>query len=121
MEPMRNSVSDCLFCKIASGGVPATKVHDDGEIFVIRDINPQAPVHLLLIPHRHIGTILEFAPEDHALVGRVFEVAARIARDEGFGADGYRVIANCNRNAGQTVFHVHFHLLAGRPLGWPPG
>ena len=114
-------MNECLFCKIRDGEIPATKVHDDGAIFVIRDLNPQAPVHLLLIPHLHVETLLDLTPHDYTLVGRIFAVAAGIAREDGFDADGYRVVANCNRNAGQTVFHIHFHLLAGREMDWPPG
>ena len=114
-------MSDCLFCKMGRGEIPVTKVHDDGEIFAIPDINPQAPVHILIIPHRHVATILEFSPNDHPLVGRIYDVAARIAREQGFDRNGYRVVANCNSDAGQTVFHVHFHLLAGRTMEWPPG
>ena len=111
----------CLFCRIGSGEIPATKVHDDAELFAIRDLNPMAPTHVLIIPHKHVETILDFSPADHALVGRVYALAAKLARDEGFADDGYRVVANCNRDGGQSVFHVHFHLLAGRPMGWPPG
>ena len=112
-------MSDCLFCKIGRGDIPAEKVHDDGEMFAIKDINPQAPLHLLLIPHRHAETILDAGIAQTA--GRAFDLAAVLARKHGVADDGYRVVANCNRAAGQTVFHVHFHLLAGRPLGWPPG
>jgi histidine triad (HIT) family protein len=114
-------VSDCLFCKIARGEIPAAKVDDDRELFVIRDINPQAPVHMLIIPHRHIETISQFGADDEPLIGRIYRKAADLARAQGFEASGYRVVANCNRDAGQTVYHVHFHLLAGRPMGWPPG
>ena len=112
-------MSDCLFCKIARGEIPAEKVHDDGEIFAIKDINPQAPLHLLLIPHRHMDTILD--PGVSAVAGRVFDTAGELARKYGHAEQGFRVVANCNRDAGQTVFHVHFHLLAGRRFAWPPG
>ena len=114
-------MSDCLFCKIGAGELAAEKVLDDGELFAIEDINPVAPTHLLIIPHRHIDTILELGDEHATMVGRVFAVAAHLAREGGFGEAGYRVVANCNRGAGQTVFHIHFHLLAGRRLAWPPG
>ena len=115
------TVSECLFCNIRDGKMPAEKVFDDGELFVIKDINPAAPTHVLIIPHRHVETILELGPDDSELVGKVYLVAAELARAEGFADSGYRVVANCNRDGGQTVFHVHFHLLAGRGLGWPPG
>ena len=111
----------CLFCRIGAGEIPATKVHEDAELFAIRDINPVAPTHVLIIPHKHVETILDFADTDHALIGRVYALAAKLARADGFADAGYRVVANCNRDAGQTVFHVHFHLLAGRPMSWPPG
>ena len=114
-------MADCLFCKIAKGDLSADKVHDDGELFAIRDINPAAPTHVLVMPHKHIETILDFTEDDRQLVGRVYEVATSIARSEGFARDGFRIVANCNRDGGQTVFHVHFHLLAGRRLLWPPG
>ncbi len=114
-------MADCLFCRIATGEIAAEKVHDDGELFVIKDINPQAPTHVLIIPHKHIETILEIGPEERDMVGRVYEIAAEYARRQGFADSGYRVVANCNRDGGQTVFHVHFHLLAGRPMRWPPG
>ncbi len=114
-------MSDCLFCKISAGDVPAEKVHDDGELFAIKDINPTAPVHLLIIPHKHIETIADLEAAHAELIGKVYLTARDIARDEGFDEDGYRVVANCKRDGGQTVFHIHFHLLAGRPMSWPPG
>lgn len=112
-------MSECLFCRIARGEIPAEKVHDDGEMFAIKDINPQAPLHLLLIPHQHAETILDAGIGPMAR--HAFVLAAALARENGVAEQGYRVVANCNRDAGQTVFHVHFHLLAGRPLKWPPG
>src|SRR5262245_26009093 len=112
-------MSDCLFCKIARGDIPAEKVSDDGTLFAIKDINPQAPLHLLLIPYEHMETILD--PGVSAVAGRVYELAGALARERGHADNGFRVVANCNRDAGQTVFHVHFHLLAGRKFGWPPG
>lgn len=114
-------MSECIFCRIGAGEIPVAKLHDDAELFAIQDINPAAPKHALIIPKRHIETLLDFRPDDQALVGRVYALAADIARTEGFADSGYRIVANCNRDGGQTVFHVHFHLLAGRPLGWPPG
>lgn len=114
-------MADCLFCKIAVGDIPAEKVHDDGELFAIKDVNPVAPVHLLIIPHAHIETIVDLEPSHAELIGKVYLAAGKIAEAEGFAADGFRVVANCNRDGGQTVFHIHFHLLAGRPMSWPPG
>lgn len=114
-------MKDCLFCKIARDELPAEKVHDDGELFVIKDINPAAPTHLLIIPHRHIETILDLAGDESDVAGRVYTLAAKLARDAGFADDGFRVVANCNRDGGQTVFHIHFHLLGGRRFSWPPG
>jgi histidine triad (HIT) family protein len=114
-------MSDCLFCKIGSGQIGAEKLHDDGELFAITDLNPAAPTHLLIIPHRHIETILDLGGDDRELIGNAYLVAADLARRSGFDEAGYRVVANCNRDGGQTVFHIHFHLLAGRPMSWPPG
>jgi histidine triad (HIT) family protein len=114
-------MADCLFCKIAADEVPAEKVHDDGELFAIKDINPAAPVHLLLIPHNHIETIADLDSSNAGIIGKVYLTARKVAEGEGFADDGYRVVANCNRDGGQTVYHIHFHLLAGRPMSWPPG
>ena len=114
-------MADCLFCGIAAGTIDAEKVYDDGELFAIRDINPAAPTHLLIIPHRHIATPAEIVADDATLVGGVYAVAARLAKEAGFDADGYRVVSNCNRDGGQSVYHIHFHLLAGRQMCWPPG
>jgi histidine triad (HIT) family protein len=111
----------CLFCRIGAGEIPAAKVYEDAELFVIRDINPVAPTHVLIIPRKHVETLLDLTESDHALVGRVHALAAKLAREEGFADAGYRVVANCNRDGGQSVFHIHFHLLAGRPMTWPPG
>ena len=118
---MATAMSDCIFCKIGAGEIPAEKVHDDGEVFAIRDINPAAPTHVLIIPHRHTETISEFDDAGYATVGRIYRTAAELARAEGIDESGYRVVANCNRDGGQTVFHVHFHLLGGRAFSWPPG
>ena len=114
-------MSDCIFCKIDRGGIPAEKVHEDGDLFVIRDINPQAPTHLLIIPKRHIPTLLDLEDADLPVIGRVYDVANRLAREHGFEKSGYRVVVNCGAGAGQSVFHIHYHLLAGRPMKWPPG
>ena len=114
-------MTDCIFCKIAAGEIPATKVYDDGEVLAFRDINPEAPVHLLVIPRRHIATLNDLTEADAALIGRLYLAAKQVAIELGVAENGYRTVINCNRNAGQIVFHVHMHLLAGRELGWPPG
>ena len=112
---------DCLFCRIASGQIPTQKVYEDDEIVAFEDINPQAPVHLLVIPRKHTATLNDIQPADDATVGRLHRVAAELARDRDLAERGYRVVMNCNAEAGQTVFHIHLHLLGGRPMQWPPG
>ncbi len=114
-------MNDCIFCKIAAGEIPADIVYDDGEVLAFRDINPEAPVHLLLIPRRHIATLNDLSEADAALVGRLYLAGKQIAVELGVAESGYRTVINCNRDAGQLVFHIHMHLLAGRELGWPPG
>ena len=114
-------MSDCLFCRIVKGEIPATKVYEDERAVVIEDISPVAPLHLLLIPRKHFANALDLDPADFELVGHLFGLAARIARERGVAESGFRIVANNNAGAGQSVFHCHFHLLAGRPLGWPPG
>lgn len=114
-------MNDCIFCKIAAGEIPADIVYDDGEVLAFRDINPEAPVHLLLIPRRHIATLNDLNEADAALVGRLYLAGQQIAMELGVAESGYRTVINCNRDAGQLVFHIHMHLLAGRELGWPPG
>lgn len=112
---------NCLFCKIASGRIPANIVHETEHVLAFRDINPQAPTHVLIIPMRHIATINDLDDGDAELVGRLLTAARDIARQEGTDAAGYRVTMNCNKAAGQTVFHLHLHLLGGRNFSWPPG
>ena len=114
-------MNDCIFCKVAAGEIPADIVYDDGEVLAFRDINPEAPVHLLLIPRRHIATLNDLSEADAALVGRLYLAGQQIAVELGVAESGYRTVINCNRDAGQLVFHIHMHLLAGRELGWPPG
>ncbi len=114
-------MSDCIFCKIASGSIPSKKVFEDDEVFAFEDINPQAPVHILVIPRKHIPTALDLAPSDHALIGRLFETAGTIARERNIAERGYRLVMNTNPESGQTVYHIHLHLLGGRPMHWPPG
>ena len=111
----------CLFCKIVAGEIPSTKVYDDSEILAFRDIAPQAPQHIVIIPKTHISSANEITPENSRIVAKVFEAAAKIAASEGFRDKGYRIVNNCGEDGGQTVGHIHFHLLAGRNLGWPPG
>lgn len=114
-------MNDCIFCKIAAGEIPADIVYDDGEVLAFRDINPEAPVHLLLIPRQHIATLNDLSEADATLVGRLYLAGQQIASELGVAESGYRTVINCNRDAGQLVFHIHMHLLAGRELGWPPG
>lgn len=115
------SEGDCLFCKIVAGDIPADVILETDSTVAFRDVNPKAPMHVLVIPKRHVATINALTAGDEHLIGDLFLVAARIAGDEGLADDGYRVVMNCNAAAGQTVFHIHLHLLGGRSLGWPPG
>ena len=112
---------DCLFCQIANGEIPAKIVHEDDQLLAFEDINPQAPFHVLVIPRRHIPTLNDVVDGNEALLGGMVTRAAQLARDYGHAQDGYRTVFNCNRGAGQTVFHIHLHLLAGRNMTWPPG
>jgi histidine triad (HIT) family protein len=114
-------MSDCLFCRIASGDIPSRKVYADEEFCAFEDINPQAPTHVLLIPRKHIPTLNDLGPEDADLMGRLVVLASRLAKERGLDKKGFRLNANCLESAGQSVFHVHFHLLGGRTFGWPPG
>jgi histidine triad (HIT) family protein len=111
----------CLFCRIAAGELPAKIVYQDEKLLVIEDINPATPLHLLLIPRKHIIGILDLLPADDLLIGHIFRVAAAIARERGVAESGFRIVANTNADAGQSVFHIHFHFLAGRSMAWPPG
>ena len=106
---------DCLFCKIIAGDIPSTKVYEDDLVYAFRDINPQAPTHILVIPKAHIDSVNGITAENSAVVAHIFEVIPQIARAEGL-ADGYRVVSNCGAHAGQTVFHLHFHILGGKEL-----
>ena len=112
---------DCLFCKFVTGEMQPEVVHQNEDVLAFRDINPQAPTHVLIVPKRHIPTINDLTDADGAVIGKLFTAARDIARDEGLAEDGYRVTMNCNEGAGQTVFHLHLHLLGGRVFGWPPG
>ena len=115
------SQEDCLFCKILAGDIPAEIVYESKTAIAFRDINPQASTHVLIIPRRHIATINEIEPDDEELVGSLYTAAREIAAAEGVAEEGYRAVMNCNAGAGQTVFHIHLHLLGGRRLEWPPG
>lgn len=112
---------DCIFCKIASGAIPAKIVHEDDQLIAFHDLQPQAPTHILVIPKRHFSTLNELTDDDAALVGQLVIAARAIARDAGFADDGFRVVMNCNEQGGQSVYHIHLHLLAGRQMHWPPG
>ena len=114
-------MADCLFCKIISGEIPGAIVYQDDRLIAFKDINAQAPMHVLVVPRRHIATLNDLGPEDDALVGEMTRRAAAIAKEHGHSDRGYRTIFNCNAGAGQTVFHIHMHVLGGRRLGWPPG
>ncbi|HZB25254.1 MAG TPA: histidine triad nucleotide-binding protein [Vicinamibacterales bacterium] len=114
-------MSGCLFCRIVSGEMPASLVYQDERVLAFRDINPQAPNHVLVIPRKHIATLNDLSPEDDELVGELVRRGAAIARELGVSDAGYRTVFNCNADAGQTVFHIHLHVLGGRRLGWPPG
>ncbi len=113
--------TDCLFCKILDGDIPAEIIFESDDAIAFRDVNPQAPTHVLIIPRQHIATINDLDSGDDTIVGKLFLAAQQVANDEGIADDGYRVVMNCNAAAGQTVFHLHLHLLGGRQMGWPPG
>jgi len=113
--------STCLFCRIVTGEIPAAKVYEDDRLVAFKDINPQAPLHVLVIPREHIATINDLDAAHEGLVGAMVRRAAALAAEAGYADRGYRTVLNCNADAGQTVFHIHLHLLAGRSLGWPPG
>ncbi len=111
----------CIFCRIAKKEIPAQVVYEDERVLAFYDINPQAPYHILVIPKKHISTLLELQEEDKVLIGHLFLVMKKLAEELGLSERGYRVVVNCGEEAGQTVFHVHYHFLSGRPFGWPPG
>ncbi|MFW3613741.1 histidine triad nucleotide-binding protein [Billgrantia antri] len=114
-------MQDCMFCKIVKREIPADIVYEDEQVLAFNDINPQAPTHILIIPKQHIATLNDVEASDQALVGRLPYVAARLAEERGFAADGYRVVMNCNDQGGQTVYHIHMHLMGGRRFTWPAG
>lgn len=114
-------MENCIFCSIVNGKIPSEIVYSDEYVVCFKDINPEAPVHLLIIPKKHINSVNELTNEDKELVGHIYIAAQEIAKKFGVAESGYRVVTNCGRDAGQTVQHLHFHLLAGRNLTWPPG
>ena len=114
-------MSDCLFCKIAAGEIPSKKVYADEEFYAFEDIHPKAPSHILVIPKRHIATLNDLGEADAPLMGKLLVLASKIAKERGLDKTGFRLNANCLESAGQSVFHIHFHLLGGRPFAWPPG
>ena len=111
----------CLFCRIIAREIPGRFLHEDDRLVVLQDVNPQAPLHALVIPRQHIATLNDLQPDDDGLVGEMLRRAAAVVCEHGFAERGYRTVFNCNREAGQTVFHLHLHVLAGRPMAWPPG
>lgn len=110
-------MQDCVFCKIIEGQIPSEKVYEDDEILAFKDIHPAAPIHILVIPKKHIENVLEVTPEESNLIGKIFQVINQLAKDLGIEKDGFRVITNCGKDSGQEVMHLHFHLLAGRKMG----
>ena len=114
-------MDDCLFCKIITGDIPADRVFENDRILAFRDINPQAPLHILIIPKLHISTLNDLQPEHTELTGELIRTASELAKKEGIAEAGYRTGFNCNNAGGQTVYHIHLHLLGGRTFGWPPG
>jgi histidine triad (HIT) family protein len=116
-----SEMSDCLFCKMVAGAIKPNVVYEDDAVLAFRDINPQAPTHVLVVPKRHISTINDLKSEDAELVGRLYLAAKKVAEQDGIASDGYRTVMNCNAAAGQTVFHIHLHVLGGRNMHWPPG
>ena len=115
------SESACLFCRIIAGEIPAEMVHQDGQCVVIRDVNPQAPTHLLVIPREHLESLDEASRPDEVMLGHLLRMAARLANEQGLSESGYRTVINTGAGAGQSVFHLHVHVLGGRPMNWPPG
>ena len=114
-------MNECLFCKMVSGVIPCDKVHENENVLAFRDIDPKAPTHILIIPKKHITTLNEINKSDQDLLGELLLTAKKIAKDEEIDTSGYRTVFNCNSDGGQTVFHIHMHLLGGRPMAWPPG
>ena len=114
-------MTDCIFCKIASADIHAELVYQDEDVLAFRDLNPQAPVHVLVIPRKHIATINDIQVEDTDVIGKLYLAAKQVAQQEGMAEDGYRCVMNCNQHGGQAVYHIHLHVLGKRQLHWPPG
>ena len=114
-------MSDCLFCKIRDGDIPADIIFENDDVLAFNDVNPQAPLHVLIIPRKHISTVNDMTTGDEVIMGKLFSAAKQLAAEKGVSDDGYRLVVNCNEKAGQTVFHIHMHLLGGRDMSWPPG
>ncbi len=112
---------NCIFCRIIERRLLSKGVYEDEKVYAFEDINPQAPLHILIVPKKHISTILDVSSEDNELIGHMFQVANKIARQKDIAERGFRLVMNCNHESGQTVFHIHLHLLGGRPMHWPPG
>ncbi|MBZ4666055.1 histidine triad nucleotide-binding protein [Mahella sp.] len=114
-------MADCVFCKIASGEIPSQMVYQDDAVVAFKDVNPQAPIHILIIPRQHIPSLMDLDESNAAIIGHIMLVAKNLARQFGIDQGGFRIVSNCGADAGQSVDHVHFHLLGGRSLQWPPG
>ncbi len=114
-------MEDCIFCKIIAGEVETDLVYEDEKVIAFKDINQQAPVHLLIVPRKHIPSLNDLSEDDYSLVAYIHKIAGKLAKEFGIAEDGFRIVVNCNDDGGQTVYHIHFHLLGGRELQWPPG
>jgi len=114
-------MADCIFCKIANKEIPSEIVYEDDKVIAFKDLDPQAPVHVLVIPKKHISTLNDIKEEDFNLIGHIYNTIKNLAKDMGIDEEGYRVVSNCGEFGGQSVFHIHFHLLGGRKFSWPPG
>ena len=114
-------MTDCIFCKIRDGEIPGDIVYEDEDVLAFNDLNPAAPIHVLIIPKKHIPTVNDVSADDAAVMGKLFAAAKKVAVQRGVNDDGYRLVINCNENAGQIIFHIHMHMLAGRNMTWPPG
>ena len=112
---------DCIFCKIVNGEIPSNKVYEDKTVLAFHDLDPKAPTHILIIPKEHIESAAKIDEQNSKVIAHIYEVAAKIAKDLGLDKEGFRIVTNCGESAGQTVFHIHFHLLGGRDFAWPPG
>ena len=115
-----DNMGNCIFCGIIEGKIPSQKVYEDEHVFAFKDINPEAPIHVLIIPKLHISSLNELKEENIYVIGHIYSAAQKIAKELGISNSGYRVVSNCGADAGQTVYHIHFHLLGGRSLNWPP-